>query len=611
MKKKTRQRYVRIIKELHHLDSSLFPISILNGIIGAAQPFVGIIFSSLILDELFTTKNLDVLVRYLICMLVGNFVLSLLSHYIDHVLTNSKEKIEYLLLNKVYQKALFLDYALLEETETLLKLKMAEEGKNSRGGMFTLITYANRCIQNIFTIIYSMILVIPIFFTSSTQSSPILSFFDSPWMFLVFLILLCFVLFINYALNEKDKILFRQFEKDNIYTNRVSSYFDKISFSDYANGKDIRLFNMKDLFYKKMLQLSHYVYIDTCLPFFTKEANLETIKASVFQILNYFIYVLVAMKVIFQSIAIGSLIKYTSTITQFSKSVISLINIYSEITIIAEYMQHYNDFLDLPTQSSTGSLPVEKRSDNEYEIVFHDVSFTYPNQSEKALDHVSIQFKIGDNLAIVGQNGSGKTTFIKLMCRLYKPCEGVITLNGIDIQKYDYDEYISLFSVVFQDFKLFPFALKQNISSDSECDEEKLMKTLDQLGMAQRVRSMERGIDTPLYQTQENGVEISGGEAQKLAIARALYKDAPIVILDEPTAALDPISEYEIYSHFDELVKDKTSFYISHRMSSCRFCDDIVVFDHGKIIQRGTHQILINENNVYAQLWNAQAKYYT
>lgn len=611
MKKSSTQRYLRLIKEIHQLDSSLFPLTVLNGMIAAAQPFVNIIFSALILDELFSTKNVSVLIQYVSIMLIGNFILSNLAHYIDHVLNNSKENIEHLLYNKVYQKALFLDYALLEKTETLEKLKMAEEGKNSRGGIYTLIRYVNICIQNIFSIFYSAVIILPIFFTSSNQASPLFRFLDSPWMLVLFLGLLMIVLYINYSVNEKDKIVFRQFEKDNIYSNRVSNYYDKVSFSDYTNGKDIRLYKMQDLFYQRMLKLSQFVFRDTCLLFFTTEGKFETIKATAFQVLNYFIYLLVALKVMFTSIAIGSLVKYTGVITQFSKSVISLINIYSEITIISEYMQHYNDFLDLPVQTSTGCLPIEKRSDNEYEIAFHDVSFTYPGQNEKALDHVSIQFKIGDKLAIVGQNGSGKTTFIKLMCRLYQPSEGVITLNGIDIQKYDYDEYIDLFSVVFQDFKLFPFALKQNISSEATCDEAKLMKILEQLGMAQRVLAMDQGIDTPLYQTQENGVEISGGEAQKLAIARALYKDAPIVILDEPTAALDPISEYEIYAHFDELVKDKSSFYISHRMSSCRFCDHIVVFDHGEIIQRGTHQVLINEDNVYAQLWNAQAKYYT
>lgn len=194
---------------------------------------------------------------------------------------------------------------------------------------------------------------------------------------------------------------------------------------------------------------------------------------------------------------------------------------------------------------------------------------------------------------------------------MYDVSEGKITLNGIDIRKYEYQEYLNLFAAVFQDFSLFSFSIKENVAGCTEVDEKRVWETLERAGMDARIKKMKDGIDTLLFHQMGDGVDISGGEAQKLAIARALYKDAPFVILDEPTAALDPVSEYEIYSHFDEMVKDKTSIYISHRMSSCRFCDDILVFDAGELIQRGNHeQLLKEERKVYAQLWNAQAKYY-
>ena len=212
----------------------------------------------------------------------------------------------------------------------------------------------------------------------------------------------------------------------------------------------------------------------------------------------------------------------------------------------------------------------------------------------------------------MGKNGAGKTTFIKLLCRLYDPTEGQILLNGIDIKLYDYREYIGLFSVVFQDFKLFSFSVGENVATSAEYDEEKATACLKQAGFEERLSTMPQGIHTNIYQVEDNGVEISGGEAQKIAIARALYKDAPFVILDEPTSALDPVSEYEIYRHFDQLVKDKTSIYISHRMSSCRFCDNIYVFDGGRIIQAGSHEELMQkEEGLYHQLWQAQAQYYT
>jgi ATP-binding cassette subfamily B protein len=201
---------------------------------------------------------------------------------------------------------------------------------------------------------------------------------------------------------------------------------------------------------------------------------------------------------------------------------------------------------------------------------------------------------------------------IKLLCRLYDPTEGEITLNGIDIKKYEYAEYLNIFSVVFQDFKLFSFPLGQNVAASVEYDNTQAEKCLEMAGFKDRYKEMQKGLDTPMYKDfDEDGVEISGGEAQKIALARALYKNAPFIILDEPTAALDPIAEFEIYTKFNEIVGDKTTIYISHRLSSCRFCDDIAVFHEGQLIQRGNHDTLIADTSgKYNELWNAQAQYY-
>ena len=211
---------------------------------------------------------------------------------------------------------------------------------------------------------------------------------------------------------------------------------------------------------------------------------------------------------------------------------------------------------------------------------------------------------------IVGMNGAGKTTIVKLLCRLYEPTEGEILLNGINIKKYDYAEYTRIFSVVFQDFALFSFELDENIAGSNQVDEDKLNTVLQRIDMKDRVNSFRDKTHSLLFKDTGDGVNVSGGEAQKLAIARALYKDAPFVILDEPTAALDPISEAEIYENFNTLVENKTTLYISHRMSSCKFCDRIVVMNQGEIAEEGTHEELLNNQKLYAKLWDAQAKYY-
>ena len=260
-----------------------------------------------------------------------------------------------------------------------------------------------------------------------------------------------------------------------------------------------------------------------------------------------------------------------------------------------------------------GSLTVEKRSDRNYEIEFCNVSFKYPGSDSYALRNVNLKFKIGSRLAVVGMNGSGKSTFIKLLCRLYDPTEGVIRLNGIDIRKYNYLEYMMIFSVVFQDFKLFSLKLGENVAASTTYDATLVRQCLEKAGFLENLAKLKHGMDTCLYKDcDKDGVNVSGGEAQKIAIARALYKDAPFIILDEPTAALDPIAEAEIYEKFNDIAGDKTAVYISHRLSSCKFCDEIVVFHEGSVIQQGTHEALVaDRDGKYYELWHAQAQYYT
>lgn len=324
------------------------------------------------------------------------------------------------------------------------------------------------------------------------------------------------------------------------------------------------------------------------------------------------LYGYIALRASVGALSVESLVAVVGAVPLIINGITQLSSLPFLTKTICKYVGYIKRIADYGSERYMGTLPVEKRDDNDFLIEFKDVSFQYPNTETYALRHVSMQFRIGEHLAFVGTNGSGKTTFIKLLCRLYDPTEGEILLNGINIKKYDMTEYMSLFSVVFQDFSLFAVPISQNVSTSVEYDKEKLWRCLKEAGIADRVEQMPQQENTVLYkELDDNGIEISGGEAQKIAIARALYRDAPFVVLDEPTAALDPISEFEIYERFNDFTKGKTAVYISHRLSSCRFCDKIMVFDQGKIVQFGTHEsLLADTNGKYYKLWNSQAKYY-
>jgi len=227
------------------------------------------------------------------------------------------------------------------------------------------------------------------------------------------------------------------------------------------------------------------------------------------------------------------------------------------------------------------------------------------------LEHISFTLAAGEKLGIVGLNGSGKTTLIKLLCRLYDPTEGRITLNGIDIRDIPHDEYTKLIGIVLQDFCLFAYSVKENVVFDSQTDEIRLEECLEKSGLSEKIASLPNGVHTSLYKTlDDTGVEFSGGEGQKLALARAVYKDAEILILDEPTSALDPLAELALFSRLADIAQGKATLFISHRLSSTRFCDKILVLSDGKIAETGSHDALMQKNGIYADLFRTQAKYY-
>lgn len=271
-------------------------------------------------------------------------------------------------------------------------------------------------------------------------------------------------------------------------------------------------------------------------------------------------------------------------------------------------MGHFLQYMEIKDDQSSSAevLPYSFS-----QIEFDHVSFEYPGKNEYALNDVSFPLSSHEKISIVGPNGAGKTTIIKLLLRLYKPTKGQILINGVNINDYSFQDYMHLFAAVFQDYKLFAFSIRENLVLNNDVDEEKIREVLENVDLYDKVKTMPKGLETIIYRLfDENGIEFSGGEGQKLAIARALYKNASIVILDEPTAALDPISEFEIYQEFHQLTEDKAAIYISHRLSSCRFCDSVIVLKDGKVFEQGTHEQLIQKGGLYKEMYEKQAYYY-
>lgn len=597
------------LKLIHKVDRSAIPISMLKSTLKSLYPYINLFLSSYIIDSLLS-KNYKSSIFYVIALIIGNFIFGIVLDMLDQSTKFKSNEIEMTVQVNIRQKALSLDYESLENPATLELINTADYSSQHQGGFGYLLSNYSLILESLISIVTSVFLVIYMCFQVSQGSGIIEIVTSAPVSLTILTAFFTITVLINSKLakyfNNKSLEMFDTHMK---LEHQVAYLLDKI-ITTYSTGKVIRIFGMKDMIMDETRKFR--AGLGKIYKSFLRINEENTISSTIISsIINGFSYIFVLLKVISGAISIGSFTKYVGAISQLNNATTQLAKYNDEVRIQCTFLKSYVDFLNMENKRNTGTIPIEKRTDNEYEIEFHNVSFSYPGSIKEILKNVSCKITLKDKLAIVGRNGAGKTTFIKLLCRLYDPTSGVITLNGIDIKKYNYEEYLNLFGVVFQDFNLFAFPVGQNVSSSMDTDEEKLWRCLELAGVKGRVEEMQDKLNTPLYKYDEGGVEISGGEAQKLAIARALYKDAPFVILDEPTAALDPISEYEIYSHFNELVKDKTSIYISHRMSSCRFCNEILVFDEGKVVQRGSHDVLMKDiEKVYYKLWTSQAKYY-
>ena len=612
----------RGVQELHKVTPKLFPVITLTAVLSALIPYVTVFFSAQILKELALLRRADVLWKWVIAGVAVTGTLAIANAFLHQRYASLFDDVWGRKEILFCRKAFSLDYADVDKQETLdLRNQIAQNENWAGWGFGKIPDFYEQAVKSVIGILSGITLTVSLFSSPVPESAGWLTILNHPLFILAFAAAMIGISLLAGRLYTKAADYWSGVSEEATFGNRLYNFFGFIGMNK-ERAADIRMYDQQKLvdayWGGSGENYSGNAYVFGSFGVVGKLAQgplgiYAGLSVCVSTLITGFVYVFTCLKAWGGAFDVGSITQYVGAATALASNVYAILQVYGAMKSNAEYLEKTYEYLDIPNAMYQGSLTTEKRSDRQYEVEFRDVSFKYPGSDIWALRHVNMKFKVGKRLAIVGENGSGKTTFIKLLCRLYDPQEGQILLNGIDIRKYRYDDYMNIFSVVFQDFQLICQPLGANVAGSMEFDRDRVRKALIDAGFGDRLATMEKGLDTMLYKDlAEDGVDVSGGEAQKIAIARALYKNAPFIILDEPTAALDPIAEAEIYSKFNDITGDKTAIYISHRLSSCKFCDEIAVFHGGAVIQQGTHeQLLAEEDGKYHELWNAQAQYYT
>ena len=571
----------------------------------ATLPYLSLFFSARILN-LLLAKSYRACLYTVVVFLLTQYGLGLFEKICRQYLDGQKELCLARTEQKITAKALELEFEKFEKTETMDAIRRTNVSSMGSGNVGDQLIVIHTLITSLLSVLYALFFLLRLFLLSDSSRN---NFFTSSFSMLALLLLCGVQLALSSRINRRSTQKKIELNQGNDHSNSVANYLVNVMLEE-RRADDIRIGHLDhflDVQFGKAMEHFLPMYLD-----FARFSAITDGKNALLSLLsNFAAYLVIGARALYGVLPIGDVLLYAGSVTRAMSDLQTFLAPGSEFDYINSYLSTYEDFIAQPSMAYDGTLPIEKRDDGQYEFAFHDVSFSYPGTNIPVLEHVTLSFAVGEKTALVGRNGAGKTTLIKLLCRLYEPTSGYITLNGIDIRKYSYKEYTQAFSVVFQDFHLFSLPLDENIAAGTEIDEAALQSSLAKVGLTDRVQQLPQGVRTRLYNNNGSGVDLSGGEAQRTAIARALYKDAPFVILDEPTAALDPIAEAEIYEQFSQMTAGKTAVYISHRMSSCKFCDRIIVLDHGRIAEDGTHDTLLANHGIYANLYETQAQYYT
>ena len=601
---------VNIIFGPHYLYLKCF-----HSVLKSVSVYATIYMAGKIITLLTQNKSINALYIQVIMFIIINFVIDIIANIIKRkclILESSAPYKHEALLTK---KALSLEYE-KAESPTLVSLRaQITENTNSKGtGVMWIAKSSSEILSGLVSTAVAVFMVIQLYTTNAIKHNNlgVLNLVNTPAFTLIFSLSI-FILILSIVLsNQKNsKIVFDAYNLSSGCDSFLDYYSEKV-FNENAAGKEIRIYSANSLIDEELKRTIIYPLKNSRDKIYKSSITYGMIPTLISVIMGLLIYTFVGLKALSGSVEIGKVVEFYGIIANLISTITLSITQFCYLKSNNSYLKQELEYLEINTNNLNGKKKTYEIAKTDLTIKFNNVSFKYPNTEKYVLKNFSAEFLPGEKCAIVGMNGSGKSTIIKLLCGLYNSYEGEILLNNIDIREFDVKEYQNLFSVVFQDFDLFAFSVGENVSTEKDYNSEKVWKTLKQVGVSSRIQKNPQGLNQAIYKTYDkDGIDVSGGEGQKIAIARALYKDSPIIILDEPTASLDPIAESEIYMNFNELSKNKSTIFISHRLSSCRFCEKIIVLKNGQLVEYGTHDdLLLIENGEYATLLNAQAQHY-
>lgn len=585
------------IKSFLHLAWKACPsyivLLILQAVTQAVRLWLNVILPKFLVDELLGAADTKRLIIFGSFIVLNNVGMTLLEKLYKRMLEPREVYMRNAMNKKMAEKIMNLEYSYLEEPYYLDLKERAVFAITNQGAITNMVNMAADVISKGVTLAGLLAIMATL----------------GPFMILVLAAGIIIMLLLYKSMSTTLVNVMSQI----VPINRKYGYYMELE-TEKQYQKDIRLYDMSDMIAGKVMEFSE----DTCDMFdvmLKKQGRAMGGMNVVNDTIAAISYAYVGLRTIsdrFGSrISIGSLTMYVTSAINFASNVLSFGTSIISMMQSLSFLEPYMEFMSIKEETKEEG---KTKFEGEIETVeFNNVTFTYPKAEKPVLRNVSFSIHKGEKISIVGLNGAGKSTLVKLICRMYKADSGEIKINGKDIYDYDYMSYMKGIAAVFQDYRLFNFTIAENIScQDKSADKDKISRLIDEVGLSEKIASLKEGISSRFgKEYDKNGIEVSGGEGQKIAIARALYKDSSMVILDEPASALDPISEAEIYEKFNSLVEDKTAIYISHRMSSSVFCDRILIIDGGSVEDFDTHENLMKKtDSLYYKLFNSQAENY-